>query len=105
MSRLPSPVEGIRTDDAAQFESEAFADYCQKRGIRQNLQLNSVLDSGIAMIESAGKAAAIRKGLILSSIGVHPSDSLWAAQAYWVCHVLNSTATTSNLQCKTSYEM
>ena len=39
------------------------------------------------------------------SMGVSSGDSLWAAQAYWACHALNSTATTSNPQCKTPYEM
>ena len=38
-------------------------------------------------------------------MGIPSGNSLWAAQAYWACHALNSTATTSNSRCMTPYEM
>ena len=38
-------------------------------------------------------------------MGVPSGNSLWTAQAYWACHALNSTATTSNPRCMTPYEM
>ena len=34
-SSTPSPVEPVRTDDAAEFKSRYFADLCRERGIRQ----------------------------------------------------------------------
>ena len=108
---VPSPVEVVRTDDAAEFKGGAFADLCRERRIRQEFttadspQLNGVAERGIALIESAGKAAAIQAGIMFPSMGVPSGDSLWAAQAYWACHALNSTTTTSNPQCKTPYEM
>ena len=68
-------------------------------------QFNAVAERGIALRESAGKAAAIQAGIMFPSIGVPSGDSLWAAQAYWTCHALNSTATTSNPQCMIPYEM
>ena len=52
----PSPVETVRTDDAAEFKSEYFADLCRERGIRQDFtaayrpQFNGVAERGIAMI-------------------------------------------------------
>ena len=107
---MPSPVEAVRTDDAAEFKGGAFADLCRERGIRQEFtsadspQFNGVAGRGIALIESAGKAAAIQIGIMFPSMGVPSRDSLWAAQAYWACHGLNSTATTSNAQCMTPYE-
>ena len=38
-------------------------------------------------------------------MGIPSGNFLWAAQAYWVCHALNSTATTSNPRCMIPYEM
>ena len=108
---VPYPVETVRTDDAAQFKGGAFADLCRERGIRQEFttvdspQFNGVAERGIAMIESAGKAAIVQTGLNIRGMGIPSGNSLWAAQAYWVCHALNSTATTSNPRCMTPYEM
>ena len=65
-SGTPSPVETVRTDDAAEFKSGYFADVCRERGIRQEFttanspQFNGVAERGIAMIESTGKAALIQ---------------------------------------------
>ena len=109
---VPCPVETVRTDDAAKFKGRAFADLYRERGIRQKFttadspQFNSVAERGIAMvIESAGKAAIIQAGLNFPGMGIPSGNSLWADQAYWACHALNSTATTSNPQCMTPYEM
>ena len=44
-------------------------------------------------------------GLNFRGMGIPSGNSLWAAQAYWACHALNSTATTSNPRCMTPYEM
>ena len=68
-------------------------------------QFNAVAERGIALRESAGKAAAIQAGIMFPSIGVPSGDSLWAAQAYWACRALSSTATTCNPQCETPYEI
>ena len=57
------------------------------------------------MIESAGKAAIIQAGLHFLGMEIPSGNSLWAAQAYWACHGLNSTATTSNPRCMATYEM
>ena len=38
-------------------------------------------------------------------MGITSGSSLWAVQAYWACHALNSTATTCNPRCMTPYEM
>ena len=108
---VPCPVGTVRTDDAAEFKGGAFADLCRERGIMQEFttadrpQFNGVAERGIAMIESAGKAAIIQAGLNFRGMGIPSGNSLWAAQAYWACRALNSTATTSNPRCMTPYEM
>ena len=95
-SGAPSPVETVRTDDAAEFKSRYFADLCRERGIRQDFttanspQFNGVAERGIAMIESTGKAALIQAKCMFSGMGIPLSDSLWAAQTYWACNALNS---------------
>ena len=87
-SGTPSPVETVRTDDAAEFKSGYFADLLRERGIRQEFttanssQFNGVAERGIAMIESTGKAALIQAKLMFSGMGIPLSDSLWAAQAF-----------------------
>ena len=108
---VPCPVETVRTDDAAEFKGGAFADLCQERGTRQEFttadspQFNGVADRGIAKIESAGEAVIIQAGLNFPGMGIPSGNCLWAAQAYWACHALHSTATTSNSRCMTPYEM
>ena len=110
-SGTPSPVETVRTDDAAEFKSGYFADLCRERGIRQEFstanspQFNGVAERGTAMIESTGKAALIQAKCMFSGMGIPLSDSLWAAQAYWACNALNFTATKANPKCKSPYEM
>ena len=79
---VPSPIEVVRTDNAAESEGGAFADLCRERGIRQefttadNSQFNGVAEHGIALIESADKTAAIRAGIMFPSVGVPSGDSL-----------------------------
>ena len=110
-SGTPSPIETVRTDDAAEFKSGYFADLCRERGIRQEFttatspQFNGVAERGIAMIESTGKAAFIQTKCMFSGMGIPLSDSLWAAQAYWACNALTFTATKANPKCKSPYEM
>ena len=59
------PVETVRIDDAAEFKGGAFADLCRGQVIRQEFttadspQFNGVVERGIVMIESAGKAVII----------------------------------------------
>ena len=73
---VPFPVEVVRTDDAAEFKGGAFADLRRERGIRQEFttadspQFNGVAERGIALIELAGKAAAIQPGIKFSRMGV-----------------------------------
>ena len=58
------------------------------------------------MIESAGKAAnIIQASLNFRGERIPSGNSLWALQAYWACHALSSTATTSNPRCMTPHEM
>ena len=108
---VPCPVETVHTDDAEEFKGGACADVCRERGIRHelttadSLQLNSVVERGIAMIESASKAAIIQAGLNFPRMGTPSGNSLWAGQAHWVCHALNSTETTSNPRCMTPDEV
>ena len=108
---VPCPVETVRTDDAAEFKVGAFAVLCREQGIRQEFttadspQFNGAAERGIAMIESAGKAAIIQAGLNFRGMGIPFGNSLWGAQAYWACHALNSTATTSNSRFMAPYEM
>ena len=110
-SGAPSPVETVRTDDAAEFKSGYFAELCRERGIRQELttanspQFNGVAERGIAMIESAGKVALIQAKCTFSGMGIPLSDSLWAAQTYWAFNALNFTAAKANPKCKSPYEM
>ena len=58
-------------------------------------QFNGVAERGIFMIKSTGKVALIQAKCMFS-VGIPLSDSLWAAQAYWVCNTLNFTATKAN---------
>ena len=108
---VPCAVETVRTDDAAEVKGGAFANLCRERGIRQEFttadspQFNGVAERGIATIESAGKAAIIEAGVNVPGMGIPFGNSLWIPQVYWAYHALNSTATTSNPQCMTLYEM
>ena len=92
---VPCLLENVRTDDAAEFKGEAFADVFRERGIRQEFttadspQFNDEAERGITVIESAGKAAIIQLGLHFSGMRISSSNSLRATQAYWACHVLN----------------
>ncbi|CAM9681523.1 unnamed protein product [Ascophyllum nodosum] len=78
----PSPIETVRTGDAAEFKSGYFADLCRERGIRQEFttanspQFSGVAERGIAMIESTGKAAFIQTKCMFSGMGIPLSDSL-----------------------------
>ena len=94
---VPCAVETVRTDDAAEVKGGAFANPCREWHIRQEFttadspQFNGVAEWGIAMIESAGKAATIEAGLNVPGMGIPSGNSLWAAQAYCVpCAQLNS---------------
>lgn len=68
---VPSIVEVVYTDDFTEVSSGAFADLCRKQGTRKEFstadgpQFNGVGECGNAMIESAGKVAAIQVGLVL----------------------------------------
>ena len=46
-SGTPSPVETVRTDDAAEFKSGYFADLCKKRGIRQEFTTTNSPQKGV----------------------------------------------------------
>ena len=82
---VPCPVETVRTDGAAEFKGGASADLCRERGIRQEFttadspQFNGVAERGIAMMDSAGKAAIIQAGLYFRGMGIPSRNSLWAA--------------------------
>ena len=99
---VPCPVEIVRTDDAAEFKSWSFANLSREQGNMQKTttadspQFNGVAGRGIVMIEPAGKTAIIQLGVSIPGMGVPSGNSVWAAQAYWVCHALNAKATTSN---------
>ena len=79
---VPCPVETVRTDDAAEFKGGVFTDLCRERGIRQEFatadspQFNGVAERGIAMIESAGKAAIIQAGLNFRGMRIPSGNSL-----------------------------
>ena len=81
-SGTSSPVETVRTDDAAEFKSGYFADLRRERGIRQEFttanspQLNGVAERGIDMIESTGKAALIQAKCMFFGMGIPLRDSL-----------------------------
>ena len=68
----------------------------QKTTTADSPQFNGVAGRGIVMIEPAGKTAIIQSGVSIPGMGVPSGNSVWAAQAYWVCHALNAKATTSN---------
>ena len=110
-SGTPSPVEPVRTDDAAEFKSGNFADLCRERGNWQEFttgnspQFNGVAERGIARIESTGKAASLQAKRMFSGMDIPLSGSLWAAQAYWACNALNFTETKANPKCEAPYEM
>ena len=73
---VPCAVKSVRTDDAAEVKGGAFANLCRERGIRQEFttadspQFNGVAERGIAMMESAGKAAIIEAGLNVPGMGI-----------------------------------
>ena len=79
---VPCPVETVHTDDAAELKGGAFVDVCPERGIRQELttadspQFSSVVKRGVAMIESAGKAAIIQASLNFPRMGIPSGNSL-----------------------------
>ena len=78
------PIETERTNDSAEFKDGAFTDLCREQGIRQEFitadspQFNGVAEWGIAIIESAGKAAIIQADVNFPGMGIPSGNSLWA---------------------------
>ena len=57
------------------------------------------------LVEPAGLAARLQVQSLFPSIQMPAGDWLRPSRAHWACHALNRTATTANLESKSSYEM
>ena len=106
-----SPVETMRTDDAAEFKSGYFVYLYGERSIRQKFtttsspQFNGVMKELISMIESKRKIVLIQAKRMFAGMGIPLSDFLWAAQVFRACYALDLATTQANLKYKSPCAM
>ena len=92
------PLEIIRSDDAPELKGGRFAEICRKHHIKREFtsastrQLNGVAERGLTLIGKVEKASSFQ-------------ETLWAETHNYSCDVLNCTATTSNKDKRSAYEM
>ena len=111
VARILSAVEVVRSDEGGEFKGD-FAKLCKRHNIRQEFttadsaEFNGLAERHIAMIESAGKAAAqVRAKSLFRRFKIPFGSRLWSARNYWACYALNRTATSANVGDKSPSEM
>ena len=68
-------------------------------------QLNDVAKRGLTPIETIAKASAFQAKVLFVGMQLRATETLWAEAHNYSCDVLNPTATTSNRDKKSAYEM
>ena len=59
---------------------------------------------GLALIETCQQAARIQAAALYPTGDVPKTEALWAEASSWVCDAMNRTATSANLERKSSHE-
>ena len=101
----------IRSDDAPELMYGEFAEICNKNGIKREFtsantpQLNGVAERGLALIEKLAKTSMIQAKSSFVGQDLPSTERLWAEAHHFACDNLNRTATTSNKDMKSPYEM
>ena len=105
------PPEIIRSDDAPELKGGRFAKICRKHHIKREFtsastpQLNGVAERGLTPIEKVAKASAFQAKVSFVGMQLPATEMLWAEAHNYSCDVLRRTATTSNKDKKSAYEM
>ena len=107
---MSSHLQFIRSDDASEFMYGRFSDM-QELGIKLECtsastpQLNGVAERGLTLIEKLAKASVFQAKVSFVGIELPSMDRLWAEAHKFACDNLNRTATSSNKDMKSPYEM
>ena len=105
------PPKIIRSDDAPELMGGRFAEICRKHNIKREFtsantpQLNAVAERGLALIEKVAKASMYQAKVSFVDMGLPPMEKYWAEAHNFACDNLNRTATTSNKNMKSPYEV
>lgn len=105
------PIGIIRSDNAPELMYGEFAEICRKNGIKREFtsantpQLNGVAERGLTLIEKLAKASTFQAKSSFVGMGLPSTDRLWAEAHHFACNNLNQTATTSNKNMKSPWEM
>ena len=105
------PPEIIRSDDEPELKGRRFIEICRKHHIKREFtsastpQLNGVAERGLTLIEKVAKASAFQAKVSFVGMQLPATETLWAEAHNYSCDVLNRTATTSNKDKKSSYEV
>ncbi|CAN0500009.1 unnamed protein product, partial [Ectocarpus sp. 12 AP-2014] len=110
-TRDVGPIGIIRSDNAPELMYGKFAEICTKNSIQREFtsantpQLNGVAERGLALIEKVAKASIYQAKSSYVGMGLPSTNELWAEAHNFACDNLNRTATTSNKNMKSPYEM
>ena len=111
MAETPSAVEVVRFDEGGEFKGD-FTKLSWGHNIRQEVttadsaKFNGVAERHIAMVESAGMAAArVQAKSLFRGFEIPSGNRLWSARNYWACYALNRTATSADVGDKSPFEM
>ena len=105
------PPEILRSDDAPELKGRRFTEICRNHHIKREFtsartpQLNGVAERGLRLIEKVARASAFLPKVSFVGMQSPATETLWAEAQNYSCDVLNRTATTSNRDKKSAYEM
>ena len=101
----------IRSDDASELRGGRFGEICRVLRIKREFtsadrpQLNGVAERGLTLIAKLAKASAIQAKVSCVGLGLPATEKLWPEAHSYACDALNRTATSSNPDYKSPYEM
>ena len=105
------PPRIIRSDDAPELQYGKFAEICRKHGIKREFtsagtpQLNGVAERGLTLVQKLAKACMYQAQVSFVGMGLPDLKPFWAEAENYSVDVHNRTATSSNKDYKSPYEM
>ena len=103
--------EGVRSDNGGEFFEGGFGGVCRQYCVKQEFtnakspELNGVAERALGIIQNAALAARIQAPILFPHVELPTSEALWAEAVHLACEALNRTASTSNTDSKSPYEM
>lgn len=103
--------EIIRSDGAPELMYGRFAEICRHHGIKREFtsantpQYNGVAERGLTLIEKLAKASIFQAQESFRGMGLPAMGPFWAEAHNFACDNLNRTATTSNKNMLSPYEV